>query len=108
MERRRGKRLSVNLKAERLSCSRNCSVFIENISDTGIQMITAPAKNPKVFVPGAPVELRLETAEGNPIKLNCLVKWSYDSSREDMTNSVGLEVIDPPDEYLSLVKNLHK
>ena len=106
MERRRSKRLSVDLKAERLSCSNNCSVFIENLSESGIQMISAPAKNPDLFVPGAAVELKLKTASGETLKLQCNVKWAYDNSDEDMTNSVGLEIIDPPSEYRDFIKNL--
>jgi hypothetical protein len=107
MDRRRSKRLTVNLKAERLTCSNDCSVFIENLSETGIQMITAPAGNATLFIPGAPVELKLKTAEGNTIKLECNVKWSYDNTEEDLTNSVGLEIIDPPFEYKEFIKNLH-
>jgi len=103
-ERRRLKRLTVNLKAERLSCTNNCSVFIENLSEKGIHMITAPAKNPNLFVPGSSVELKLKTMNGETIKLQCNVKWAYDNSPEDMTNSVGLEIIDPPDTYLEFVK----
>ena len=103
-ERRRLKRLTVNLKAERLSCTNNCSVFIENLSEKGIHMITAPAKNPNLFVPGSAVELKLKTMNGETIKLQCNVKWAYDNSPEDMTNSVGLEIIDPPDTYLDFVK----
>jgi hypothetical protein len=104
-ERRSSKRLSVNLKAERLSCTNNCSVFIENLSEKGIHMITAPAKNPNLFVTGSAIELKLKTTNGQTIKLQCNVKWSYDNSPEDMTNSVGLEITDPPDTYLEFVKN---
>lgn len=104
-ERRRSRRLSVNLKAERLSCTSNCSVFIENISEKGIHMITAPAKNPGLFIPGTAVELKLKTNNGEIIRLQCNVKWAYDNSAEDMTNSVGLEIIDPPGTYLEFLKN---
>jgi len=107
MERRRTKRLTVNLKAERLSCTNNCSVFIENLSETGIQMITASAKNRNLFIPGAPVDIKLETTDGETIKLQCHVKWSYDNSEEDLTNSVGLEIIDPPLEYREFIKKLN-
>jgi hypothetical protein len=106
-ERRCSNRLTVNLNAERLSCSKNCSVFIENLSENGIHMITAPAKTSNLFVPGSEVELKLKTADGETIKLHCNVKWSYDNSPEDMTNSVGLEIIDPPLEYKEFIKNLH-
>jgi len=106
MERRRAQRLTVNLKAERLSCTKNCSVFIENLSDTGISMITSPTNN-KVYVPGSAIDIKLKLATGNTIKLNCNVKWYYDNSSEDMTNSVGLEIVDPPEEYKEFIKTLN-
>ena len=106
MERRRAKRLTVNLKAERLSCTKNCSVFIENLSETGISMITTPAKR-IAYVPGSAINLKLKISNGNTIKLNCNVKWSYDNSAEDMAHSVGLEILDPPKEYKEFIKTLH-
>lgn len=106
MERRGAKRLTVNLKAERLSCTKNCSVFIENLSETGISMITSPTKS-NAYVPGAGLDIKLKLSNGDTLKLNCNVKWSYDNSSEDMTNSVGLEIIDPPAEYKEFLKTLH-
>ncbi len=106
MERRRAKRLTVNLKAERISCTKNCSVFIENLSETGISMITSPTSN-KVYVTGSAIHLKLKLLTGDTIKLNCNVKWYYDNSSEDMTNSVGLEIVDPPDEYKAFLKTLN-
>jgi hypothetical protein len=106
MERRRAKRVTVNLKAERISCTKNCSVFIENLSETGISMITSPTNN-KVYVPGSGINLKLKLSTGDIIKLNCNVKWYYDSSSDDMTNSVGLEIIDPPDDYMEFLKTLN-
>ncbi len=106
MERRRAKRLTVNLKAERLSCSKSCSVFIENLSETGISMITSPSKS-NAYVPGSGIDIKLKLSNGKTIKLNCNVKWSYDNSSEDMTNSVGLEILDPPMEYKDFLKTLH-
>jgi len=105
MERRRAERKTVNLKAERISCTENCSVFIENLSESGIYMITAP--NNHDYVPGTEVDLELELNNGNIINLNCHVKWAIDNSLEDRTNSVGLEIIDPPSEYKEFLKTLH-
>ena len=105
MERRHSKRITVNLKAERISCTKNCSVFIENLSEKGIYMITAPSMNPE-YVQGSELDLELELSNGETISLNCNVKWSYDNSPEDLTSSVGLEIIDPPFEYKEFIKNL--
>jgi len=106
MERRGAKRLVVNLKAERLSCTKNCSVFIENLSDTGIYMITAPSKN-RDYEPGGRLLLKLELATGKTLNLQCNVKWSFDNSPEDLTNSVGLEILNPPDEYRKFINTLN-
>ena len=106
MERRRARRLTVNLKAERISCTKNCSVFIENLSETGISMITTPS-NRNVYEPGLGINIKLKLSTGDTIKLNCNVKWYYDNSSEDMTNSVGLEIVDPPVEYKEFLKTLH-
>lgn len=105
-DRRKSRRLSVELKAERLSCVKNCSVFIENLSENGINIITAPAKNPHLFEPGAEVELKLQTKNTGMIKLHCHVKWMFDNSPEDFTSSVGLEINKPPDDYLNFIKTL--
>jgi uncharacterized cupredoxin-like copper-binding protein len=105
-ERRKSKRLSVEIKAERLSCDKNCSVFIENLSESGINIITAPAKTTTLFEPGAEVELKLQTKNNGIIKLQCNVKWVYDNSPEDFTNNVGLEINNPPEDYLDFVRTL--
>ena len=105
MERRGSKRTTVNLKAGRISCTGNCSVFIENLSERGIYIITAPSMNTE-YVPGSELDLKLELSNGETVSLNCNVKWAYDSSPEDMTSSVGLEIIDPPFEYKEFIKNL--
>ena len=106
MERRHAKRITVNLKAERISCTGDCSVFIENLSESGIYIITSRSKNYK-YVPGTGLDLELELSNGEIINLNCNVKWSYNNSYEEQTNSVGLEIVDPPFEYKEFIKNLH-
>ncbi len=105
MERRRSSRITVNLKAERISCTNNCSVFIENLSETGIYIITVPAKNHD-YLPGNEIDLELELSTGKIINLNCNVKWAYDNSPEELTSSVGLEIIDPPESYKKFIHTL--
>jgi hypothetical protein len=106
MERRQSERVTVNLKAERITCTENCSVFIENLSETGIYMITAPP-NSNDYIPGSEIDLELELNNGKVISLFCHVKWAIDNSPEYLTNSVGLEIIDPPREYKEFVRTLH-
>jgi len=106
MERRQSDRVKVNLKAERITCTKNCSVFIENLSETGIYMITTLSNN-NDYIPGSEIDLELELKSGKVISLYCHVKWAIDNAPENLTNSVGLEIIDPPREYKEFVKTLH-
>ena len=103
MERRHAARKTIKIKAERLSCTGKCSVFIENLSETGIKMITAPHKE-NDFAPGKDLDLELELSTGNTINLSCNVKWSYDDPSKDQSSSVGLEIISAPQEYKKFVK----
>jgi len=105
MERRRARRVKVNLKAERISCVNNCSVFIENISESGIYMISSPGKKDE-YTPGKELDLELELSNGKTINLNCNVKWA-EYSPEDKSKSVGLEIINPPFEYKEFLETLH-
>ncbi|KPK36388.1 MAG: hypothetical protein AMK70_02360 [Nitrospira bacterium SG8_35_1] len=106
MERRTSDRVVVNLKAERISCIENCSVFIENLSENGIYMITAPSRK-NSFTPGTELELELELSTEKSINLNCNVKWAYKNEHDDLTHSVGLEIIEPPQEYKDFITNLN-
>jgi c-di-GMP-binding flagellar brake protein YcgR len=105
MERRRARRVTINLKAERISCVNNCSVFIENISETGINMISAPGKK-NDYIPGTEMDLELEMSNGKTINLKCNVKWA-EHSPEEKSKSVGLEIINPPLEYKEFLETLH-
>ena len=106
MEKRRSKRVTVNLKAERISCTDNCSVFIENISESGISILTTNNKTNE-YVLGSEIDLELELATGEMINLNCNVKWAYNNSPQEKTNNVGLEIIDPPQKYIDFLKSLN-
>ena len=108
MERRGSKRITVSLKAERLSGTSKKAVMIENISEQGINMIAAPAKEAAKFKTGIEVKLKLRLSTGEVLNLNCKVRWSYPKAPPDgLTSSVGLEVIDPPEKYKDFVKTLH-
>ncbi|MEE9524752.1 MAG: PilZ domain-containing protein [Thermodesulfovibrionales bacterium] len=108
MEKRRTKRITVSMKAERISGNLKKAVMIENISESGINMITAPAKTAARFKPGIDVRLKFRLSNGEILNLNCKVRWSYTKVPTDgLTSNVGLEIIDPPKEYRKFVKTLN-
>ncbi len=107
MEKRHFKRIAVNLKAERISGDTTHGVFIENVSEKGLYIITAPAKSAYDFHPGSPVDLKFQLSSGETLDLNCRVIWSHKIPPHGLTSSIGMEIIDPPLKYLEFVKNLH-
>jgi len=107
MEKRRTKRIKVNLKAERISGNEKHGVFIENISENGIHMITAPAEIHKKYAPGTYIDLKFQLTTGEILNLQCKVRWAHlKVPPNGTTDSIGLEIIDPPAKYLQFVRTL--
>ena len=107
MEKRRSNRIKINLRAERISGDNSHGIFIENISENGINIIVANEKTLKEFLPGKDVDLRFRLSSGEALNLRCKVKWSCPDSPPDIrTESIGLEIIDPPPRYIEFVRTL--
>lgn len=108
MEKRSFRRIKVNLKAERISGDEKHGVFIENISESGIYMITAPSKTHKKYTPGTDIDVKFHLSTGKTLDLHCKVKWAYSKIPPNgLTDCIGLEIIDPPLQYIEFVKSLH-
>ncbi|MGO9953511.1 MAG: PilZ domain-containing protein [Dissulfurispiraceae bacterium] len=107
MERRKSGRMIVNLKAERISGRRRYDVFIEDISESGIHLITAPSATYKKYIPGTEIDVRLLLADGVRISLNCKIAWSvHRLPPEREVDNIGLEIIDPPLRYIEFIRTL--
>ena len=109
MEKRRSKRIKVNLKAERISGDEKYGVFIENISENGIHITTTPSETHKKYTPGIDIDLNFQLNTGETLNLHCKVRWAHLKVPPDgMTDSIGLEIINPPKKYIEFVKALHE
>jgi hypothetical protein len=106
MEARRQKRLIVSLPAEISAENTHIAGSIENISDEGLYLVTAPSKISLNYESEAPVELSITFPSGEKINLTCRVKWSYQTPPHGYTNSIGLEIIEKPQEYNEALKTL--
>jgi hypothetical protein len=108
MEKRRSRRFNLNLKAERLSGNGQHSVFIENISEHGILIIVPHSPDTKKFNCGMDVDLNIQLKSGGVISLACQVRWLYlKTPPEGLTDSIGLEIANPPEPYRQFVRSLH-
>jgi len=108
MEKRRSRRIKLHLKAERITGDEKCGVLIENISESGIQILTTPLKEHLKYHDGAEIDLMFHLLSGDTLNLHCKVKWSHPKVPPNgMTDSIGLEIIDPPRQYIEYVRTLH-
>jgi hypothetical protein len=108
MEIRRAERKMVRLMAEYTSGPVKRLVFIENVSGEGMHMVTLNKGMKDQFFPGKSVELKLGLASGERIPLRCEVRWvSAERPPYATSYGVGLEIIDPPSQYVSFVTSPH-
>ncbi len=107
MEKRHSHRIKISLRAERISGDNRHGIFIENISESGINIIIANEKTLREFFPGNDVDLRFRLSSGEALNLRCKVRWFCPDAPPDiMTESIGLEIIDPPPRYIEFVRRL--
>jgi len=107
MEKRGAHRIKVKLNAERISGNHKYGVFIENISEKGIHLITTHTKSHAEYFPGKDVDLKFYLHPGKPVNLRCKIRWACTKMPPNgMTDSIGLEIIDPPKQYIEFVKTL--
>jgi len=99
MERRRSNRKIVSIKAELISGDTSCSAFIENINEDGVYIVTRPERTGIDFTPGKTFEVRFQIPSSKTINLRCKLIWAYKTPPHGLTNSIGMEIIDPPAEY---------
>jgi len=101
------KRIPVLLDGEFVSHSGHCTAIINNISENGIYVKTPlneRGKNSQLESNNLFLILPLPT--GDFVRLNCTKKWSYQISPGSMIEHIGIEIINPPEQYKKYYKSL--
>jgi hypothetical protein len=97
----------VSLMADYVEGGLNLPVFIGNVSEKGMHMVTLKKYTEGKLFPGNNVELKLRLSPEERIPLSCEVRWvPTDIFPYGVTYGVGLEIITPPSQYISFVKSL--
>ncbi len=99
MKAKRSKRVILEIPAEIITENKHCAGTIENLSDNGMYVVTAPAKSEKHFPPGTEAEIRFRLPSGEKLALHCKIKWSFLTPPHSYTFSIGLKIKDPPLSY---------
>ncbi len=87
------------MPAELIYKDKRYASTIENLSEDGAYIITAPQQSSFDFTPDTPLELRFQFPDGEKLVLYGKVKWSFLTPPHGFTNSIGVEIINPPLTY---------
>jgi len=98
----------VSLMGEYISGRRSRPVFIGEVSEQGIHITILNHSTKSQFFLGENVELKLCLSSRESIPLSCEVRWVSEKRPPDgVTDSIGLQIIAPPPQYVSFVKSLY-
>jgi len=95
MNNRQAKRIVAGYKAEIRYFDKCYLGIIENLSETGVNVLTDFLEKPIDFRVGEILSLKIESPAGALLILTCMIKWSARIPPHELRNRLGLEIIDP-------------
>jgi len=98
------KRVPVNIEAEIISYSMSYPAFIRNISEFGIHVKVAKMEPARYSRPETDVDVKFRLPSGETLSLYCRKKWTYKNTSNSFIENIGVEIIDPPDEYIDFCR----
>ncbi|RJQ20603.1 MAG: PilZ domain-containing protein [Nitrospiraceae bacterium] len=96
MEKRNAKRIVGGYKAEIIYEGKSYEGIIDDLSETGVGLLTGPLEDPLEVAPGMTLELRFHPLSGEMIILQCRVKWLQKAPPHGLKMKMGLEILNPP------------
>ncbi len=132
-KRSKRKKITISIDAKLISGKKVYDGFIENISEHGIRWYhysgtiedfsegkiyikTAPAKIGLDCNPGTIIDLEIQIPSGEIINLQCKVVWSKTQhhtpeksahlDKPKKYTKIGMEIVDPPQQYKKFFKTL--
>ena len=95
-DKRKATRIIAGYKASIILSGERYEAVVENLSESGICILTFPLEIPVSFTPGESIDVRFEAPTGTLLNILCKVKWSSTIPPHNVTRSIGAEIIDPP------------
>ena len=103
MDRRQFERIIIGFHAEISHRGETYSGVVENLSESGVCVISYPAELNLDALEGESLELKLSTFSDETLTMKCKVSWTAKIKPHKLTNRIGLEIIDPPWESSSYI-----
>jgi hypothetical protein len=96
----------VNFKAVLVSDTAIHSAIIENLSKDSLYIRAVPVEMVSDLIPGKTLEVKFQPTSDETMCLSCKVKWSYKTPPHGITNSLGIEILDPLPRYEDFFETL--
>ncbi len=108
MNKRRHQRTPISLETVISVDGMRYKGFLANLSECGIGAYFETSSPELEFhcSPRSDIKLEFQTPSGKTIQLTCKVKWLHVHKRYDRLNSLGIEIIDPPQRYKDYYETL--
>jgi hypothetical protein len=100
-------KIRVNLNSNIYSGGKTYAGIIEYISNEGMEyMISSSIKVSKDYTPPQKIQLNFLTPLGSALNLTCNVICFLRSESEDNTLTMGMKVLNPPQQYMEFLETL--
>jgi hypothetical protein len=110
MNKRRYKRVDFRLNADIIYGNKNYKGHIENFSETGIFKIVFPEERVVDFIPGTVISVKFQVPSGEILNLDCEIRWLRINTDSPfaLKYHMGMEIIEPPQEYRQFLSSIMK
>lgn len=95
MEKRRADRINGGFEAKFTYEGNTYNGIIDNLSESGLNFLSAPTDIEVDFKPGTLLNLEFQPSPGEKLVLNCRIKWAKKIPPRNLKYDIGMEVIDP-------------
>jgi hypothetical protein len=108
MEKRRHRRIKLNLNAKIISQGHAYAGLTENVSEGGLEyLITSSFEVTENFALKKNIDLLLQIPSGETLTLSCEVRWFLRPSVLNTTLTLGLKILNPPPPYKEFIHSLN-
>lgn len=96
MDRRSSQRIITGYKVELLSGDNSHTGIIENLSASGVNVLTDPLDAEIEFLPNESIELKFKAHTGKAVILKCTIMWSSKIPPDNVRHRIGMKLLEMP------------
>ncbi|MBI4681626.1 MAG: PilZ domain-containing protein [Nitrospirae bacterium] len=96
MDRRNAKRITVGYKTEILYDNKSYTGTMENLSASGVNILTDPLVPGIDFLPDDPIVLVFKSPSDEALTLKCTIIWSSKIPPQNVRHRIGMEIDELP------------